>query len=164
MMRSMRLAARMIGAVVSASAGLMLLAIPAAAAWQATLPDGRTISPEGFTTPVEGFASSEALSPDGRLLAVLSQQGGAVDIILTGEDSKVVNRLATPWATAMTWTTDGLYVARGYTGSVSRFVYNPDAQEYWMLHEGVGLHVGGLLNGIAEDPATHRILVARTAS
>ncbi len=164
MMRSMRLAARMIGAIVGVCAGLMLLVVPAAAAWQATLPDGRTISPDGFTTPVEGFASSEALSPDGKLLAVLSQQGGAVDIILTGEDSKIVNRLSTPWATSMTWTTDGLYVTRGYTGSISRFTYNPDAQEYWMLHEGIGLHVGGLLNGIAEDPATHRLLVARTAS
>src|SRR3984893_13945193 len=93
----------------------------------ATLPDGRLITPIGFTTPVEGFASSEALSPDGKLLAVLSQDGGAIDVILVGEDSRLVDRLSTPFATAMTWTTDGLYVTRGFSGNISRFSYNPDA-------------------------------------
>ena len=129
----------------------------------ATLPDGRLITPVGFTTPVEGFASSEAMSPDGQLLAVLSQDGGAIDVILVGEDSRLVERLSTPFATAMTWTKDGLYVTRGFTGNISRFSYNPDTPSS-ALTPRPDLQVGGLLNGIAEDPATHRIVVARTAN
>ncbi len=129
----------------------------------ATLPDGRLITPVGFTTPVEGFASSEAMSPDGQLLAVLSQDGGAIDVILVGEDSRLVDRLSTPFATAMTWTKDGLYVTRGFTGNISRFSYNPDTPSS-ALTPRPDLQVGGLLNGIAEDPSTHRIVVARTAN
>ncbi len=135
---------------------------PAAVA--ATLPDGRTITPAGFTTPVEGFASSEALSPDGTLLAVLSQDGGAIDIIGVGEDSRLVDRLSTPFATQMTWTKDGLYVTRGFTGAISRFSYEPNSKGASLFAARPDLLVGGLLNGIAEDPATHRILVARTAA
>jgi len=134
-----------------------------ASAGTATLPDGRLITPVGFTTPVEGFASSEAMSPDGTRLAVLSQDGGAIDVILVGEDSKLVDRLSTPFATSMTWTSDGLYVTRGFSGNIARFSYNPDATGS-TLAARPELQVGGLLNGISEDAATHRILVARTAS
>src|ERR1700736_2503150 len=128
----------------------------------APLPDGRLITPVGFTTPVEGFASSEAMSPDGQLLAVLSQDGGAIDVIRVGEDSRLVDRLSTPFATAMTWTKDGLYVTRVFTGNISRFSYNPDTPSS-ALTPRPDLQVGGLLNGIAEDPTTHRIMAARTA-
>ena len=129
----------------------------------AMLPDGRLISPIGFTIPVEGFASSEAVSPDGKYIAVLSQDGGAIDVILVGEDSRLVDRLSTPFATSMTWTGDGLYVSRGFTGNISRFTYNPDASGSPFTARP-DVQVGGLVNGVAEDAATHRILVARTAS
>ena len=92
---------------------MLVLAFAIAAFWgsqahSAALPDGRLLTPIGFTIPVEGFASSEALSPDGTLLAVLSQDGGAVDIIRLGEDSRLVDRLSTPFATAITCTSDWL--------------------------------------------------------
>jgi YVTN family beta-propeller protein len=130
-----------------------------------SLPDGRTLSPVGFTVPVEGFASGEALSPDGQLLAVLSQDGGAVDVIATS-DSILVDRLALPSATALTWTNDGLYVSRGYTGIISRYSYTPGPHKApGTLAKRDDLNLGTwLLNGIAEDPSTHRIVVARTAA
>jgi YVTN family beta-propeller protein len=136
---------------------------PGAAA--GSLPDGRTLSPVGFTVPVEGFASGEALSPDGELLAVLSQDGGAVDVIAT-RDSVLVDRLPLPSATGLTWTTDGLYVSRGYTGIISRYTYTAGAHKSpGTLAKRDDLNLGTwLLNGIAEDPSTHRIAVARTAS
>jgi DNA-binding beta-propeller fold protein YncE len=129
-----------------------------------TIPDGRSITPVGFTVPVEGFASSEAISPDGTYLAALSQQGGAVDVILLGEDSHLVGRLAVPWATGMAWTQDGLYVARGYTGAISRFTYAPGDNNTPTFVVRPDLQVGGLVSGVAEDPHTKRILVSRTAS
>ena len=128
------------------------------------LPDGRIVTPAGFTIPVEGFASSMALSPDGRWLAVLSQDGGAVDVIATGEDARLVDRLATPFASGMIWTSDGLYVTRGYTGLVSRFAYSADlSQDAPAFTKRSDLHVGGLVNGISEAPSTHQVIVARTA-
>jgi len=140
-----------------------VIAIGTSAAAAATLPDGRSVTPAGFTTPVEGFASSETLSPDGALLAVLSQDGGAIDVIAVGEHTQLVQRLAVPWATAMTWTKDGLYVSRGYSGAIAQFGYDASSATAPLTSKGADLQVGGLLNGIAEDPATHRILVARTA-
>ncbi|MBV8669960.1 MAG: hypothetical protein JOZ28_12195, partial [Candidatus Eremiobacteraeota bacterium] len=132
-------------------------------AFAASLPDGRTVTPIGFTIPVEGFASSEALSPDGKVLAVLSQDGGAIDVIVLGEDSRIIDRLSVPFATGMAWTTDGLFVTRGYTGTISRFTYTA-SDKGAVFTPKPELQVGGLLNGIAEDPATHRIIVARTAA
>ncbi|MBV8339223.1 MAG: bifunctional YncE family protein/alkaline phosphatase family protein [Candidatus Eremiobacteraeota bacterium] len=132
-------------------------------AFAASLPDGRTVTPIGFTIPVEGFASSEALSPDGKVLAVLSQDGGAIDVIVLGEDSRIIDRLSVPFATGMAWTTDGLFVTRGYTGAISRFTYTV-SDKAAVFTPKPELQVGGLLNGIAEDPATHRIIVARTAA
>jgi YVTN family beta-propeller protein len=140
------------------------ISVAASGVGAAMLPDGRTLTPVGFTTPVEGFASSEALSPDGTLLAVLSQDGGAIDVIVLGEHTQQVDRIAVPWATAMAWTKDGLYVARGYSGNISRFTYKTDASGAPIFSARSDLHVGGLLNGIAQDPATHRIIVARTAN
>lgn len=134
------------------------------AATAAMVPDGRSLTPAGFTIPVEGFATSEALSPDGTFLAVLSQDGGAVDVIVVGEHTQQVGRLSVPWATAMAWTTDGLYVARGYSGAISRFTYKTDAAGGPVFIGRPDVKIGGLLNGIAENPATHRILVARTAN
>src|SRR5579872_5824118 len=99
----------------------------AASARAATLPDGRTVTPAGFTIPVENFASSEALSPDGTRLAVLSQDGGAIDVITIGEHAMMSDRLSVPFATTMAWTKDGLYVARGYSGAIARFNYRVDA-------------------------------------
>ena len=148
------------------TAGVLLAlasALAAGAACAATLPDGRSVTPAGFTTPVEGFASSEAISPDGTLLAVLSQDGGAIDVIAVGEHTQLVQRLVVPWATAMTWTKDGLYVSRGYSGAISQFSYDPNSTTGPLTPKGADLQIGGLLNGIAEDPATHRIFVARTA-
>jgi len=136
----------------------------AASAGAATLPDGRSITPAGFTIPVENFASSELLSPDGTRLAVLSQGGGAIDVITIGEHAMMSDRLAAPFATAMAWTKDGLYVARGYSGAISRFTYSPDSKGGSSFAARQDIQVGGLLNGIAEDPGTHRIIVARTAN
>jgi DNA-binding beta-propeller fold protein YncE/phospholipase C len=130
----------------------------------AAIPDSRTVSPIGFTIPVEGFASSEALSPDGRWLAVLSQDGGAVDVISTAK-SMIAGRLAIPAASGMTWTRDGLYVTRGYSGTIARYAYDDSSKTAPVLNKRIDIQVdtNGLLNGIAEDPATHRIAVARSA-
>lgn len=129
------------------------------------LPDGRTVTPAGFTIPVEGFASSEAMSPDERWIAVLSQSGGAIDVISLGEDALLVDRLPVPFATGLVWTSDGLYVTRGYTGLVSRFSYSAAASKDGpVFTHRADLKIDGLLNGVAEDPATHRLLVARTGA
>jgi len=136
----------------------------ASGAGAGTLPDGRSVTPVGFTVPVEGFATSEALSPDGTLLAVLSQDGSAIDIIVIGEHTQQVARLTTLWATGMTWTKDGLYVARGYSGAISRFTYKTDAAGNPVFTARADLKVGGLLNGVAEDTASHRVVVARTGA
>jgi DNA-binding beta-propeller fold protein YncE len=129
------------------------------------LPDGRTITPAGHVIPVEGFASSAAMSPDGSWLAVLSQDGGAVDILSNGEDSMLVERLEAPWATCLAWTADGLYVARGYSGAVSRFRYTSAKKATEPAFEKrADLQLGGLVNGVAEDPSTHMLVVARTAA
>src|SRR5450755_469148 len=115
--------------LVAASVVVVAMATAAAAEAYDLLPDGRSVTPIGFTIPVEGFASSEAMSPDGKWIAVLSQDGGAVDVIAVGEDARQVDRLATPWATGMTWTADGMYVTRGYSGLVSRFSYDAAASQ-----------------------------------
>ena len=128
------------------------------------LPDGRSVTPTGFTVPVEGFASSEAFSPDKRWLAVLSQDGGAIDVVEVGEDAHLVARLSTPFASGMTWTKDGLYVSCGYTGLIARFTYSADlSQDTPVLVARKTISLGGLVNGVSEDPESHRLLVARTA-
>ena len=128
------------------------------------LPDGRIVTPTGFTVPVEGFATSEAMSPDGQWLAALSQDGGAIDVLAVGEDARMVARLAVPFASGMTWTSDGLYVTRGYTGTVSRFAYESDlSKESPVFTKRQDIQLDGLLNGVAEDPMSHRLFVARTA-
>ena len=124
------------------------------------IPDGRSIAPAGFTIPVEGFAAASALSPDGKWLAVLSLDGGAIDVISTAK-STLAERLAVPSASGMTWTTDGLYVTRGYTGLISRFGYDVGKAAF-TKRDDIKL-APGLANGIAEDPATHRLVIARTA-
>ena len=142
----------------------LICCAPKAALSLGLLPDGRTVTPTGFTIPVEGFASSEAMSPDGAWLAVLSQDGGAIDLIAVGEDAHEVARLSVPYASGMTWTTDGLYVTRGFTGSISRFAYSADlSKDSPALTKRDDIQLSGLLNGIAEDPSAHRIIVARTA-
>jgi YVTN family beta-propeller protein len=129
-----------------------------------SLPDGRTVDPAGHIIPVEGFASSFAMSPDGQWIAVLSQDGGAIDILSIGEDAMQVDRIPAPFATGLTWTADGLYVSRGYTGIVSRYRYDASASKNGpALSARPDLQLGGLLNGVFEDPATHRLFVARTA-
>ena len=129
------------------------------------LPDGRTIAPVGFTVPVEGFASNETLSPDDAYLAVVSEDGGAVDIIDTKE-SMLAERLRVPGATNLAWTSDGLYVSRGYSGMVARFSYaKAEADDGPAFTKRSDLDTGGpgLVAGIVEDPATHRVAVARSA-
>ncbi len=145
-----------------AAAGIVICC--AAARGATVLPDGRTIEPAGFTIPVEGFASAQALSPDGKWLAVLAQDGGAIDILSTAE-SQLRDRLALPAATGLTWTADGLFVTRGYTGTIARYAYDGHASKAApALSKLVDLQVdSGLINGVAEDAATHRIAVARTA-
>jgi YVTN family beta-propeller protein len=129
----------------------------------ARTPDGRAITPAGFTIPVENFASAIALSPDGEWLAVLSQDGGAVDVI-SSRESVMVDRLKAPSATGMTWTSDGLYVSRGYTGTVSRWAVTA-GKDGPLFAARPDVQTGpGLVNGVAEDPQTHRLAVARTAS
>ena len=138
--------------------------MPLAAAASGSLPDGRTVTPVGFTIPVESFASSAVLSPDGKWLAVLCQGSGAVDI-LDSRESVLVDRLPIASATGFAWTTDGLYVTGGYTGEVARYTYDGAASKAGpVLVKRASLSLGpGLLNGIAEDPLSHRIAVARTA-
>ncbi len=141
-------------------------AVGGAGAALGSLPDGRSVTPAGFTLPVEGFASDEALSPDGRWLAVLCEDAGAVDVISTA-DSVLVDRLPLSSATGLTWTADGLYVARGYTGIVARFRYGGAVSKKGglVLTKRDDLSIGpGLLGGVAEDPATHRLAVTRTAA
>jgi DNA-binding beta-propeller fold protein YncE len=149
---------------VAVAAALVASAVSPANAYS-LLPDGRSVTPIGFTIPVEGFASSEAMSPDGKWIAALSQDGGAVDVIAVGEDARQVDRLSVPFATGMTWTNDGIYVTRGYTGLVSRFAYDPAAStDAPKFTKRADVHVGGLVNGIAEDSRTHQFVVARTAA
>ncbi len=129
-------------------------------------PDGRSLTPAGFTIPVESFASSMALSPDGAWLAVLSQDAGAIDLI-DSHSSGLVDRLNVPSATGMTWTSDGLYVTCGYTGAVLRYTYDAQhSKSTPALIKRTPLQVGtiGLLNGVLEDPSTHRLIVARSAN
>lgn len=128
-------------------------------------PDGRAIRPAGFTLQVGSFASSLALSPDGDWLAVLSQDDGAIDLV-DSHASKLVDRLFVSAATGMTWTADGLYVTGGYTGTVSRFTYDAKASNgrpAFVKRPDVQIGRVGLLNGIVEDPISHRIIVARTS-
>lgn len=68
----------MLSSILRGSA-LVLASISASAPASATtaiLPDGRAVTPVGFTIPVESFATAEALSPDGRFIAVLSPTRG----------------------------------------------------------------------------------------
>src|ERR1700681_1007337 len=132
----------------------------------AVIPDGRTVTPAGFTIPVESFASAEALSPDGRWLAVLSLDGAAVDVLSVAVKPGLAERLNVPGASGLTWTTDGLYVTRGYTGTIARYGYDSSSKRSPVFAKRLDIQIdaAGLLNGIAEDPATHRIAVARTAN
>ena len=144
---------------------LIVGALCAAGAGASTvIPDGRRIEPAGFTVPVEGFAAAQALSPDRRWLAVVSLQGGAIDIVSTA-GSMLRERLAVPSASGLAWTSDGLFVTRGYTGTVARFAYDGSASKTApVFNKLVDLQVDlGLINGVAEDPLTHRIAVARSA-
>jgi DNA-binding beta-propeller fold protein YncE len=150
--------------VISLLAAMVAL-VSSVGAMTNVIPDGRTIAPAGFTIPVEGFASAQALSPDGRWLAVLSQDGAAVDLLST-QRSTLADRLAIPAATNLAWTSDGLFVSRGYTGTIARYRYDAAASKTQpMLAKQIDMQVAsaGLVNGIAEDPTTHRLAVARTA-
>jgi YVTN family beta-propeller protein len=151
--------------LIAACASLVACALSTAVALAyGSLPDGRTVDPAGHIIPVEGFASSFTMSPDGQWIAVLSQDGGAIDVLSVGEDAMQVDRIPAPFATGLTWTADGLYVSRGYTGIVSRFRYDASASKNGpALAARPDLQLGGLLNGVFEDPATHRLIVARTA-
>lgn len=140
--------------------------VPPISVGSATLPDGRTIAPTGFTIPVEGFPSNAVLSPDGGYLAVVSQDGGAIDVLDTRE-SLLVERLKAPSVTNVAWTTDGLFLSRGYTGKIEHYTFTPadgkrDAPAFTKVDD-IDAGGPGLVNGIAEDAATHRLLVARTA-
>lgn len=128
------------------------------------LPDGRTIAPAGYTVPVEGFASNEAMSPDGSYLAVLSEDGGAVDVVDTRE-SMLAERLRVAGATNLAWTKDGLYVTRGYSGMVARFAYSRGTDEGPTFTKRTELDTGGpgLVGGVTEDPQTHRVAASRSA-
>jgi len=128
--------------------------------------DGRTIAPTGFSIPVEGFPSNGVLSPDGSNFAVVSQDGAAIDILDTRE-SQMVERLKAPAASDLTWTTDGLFVSLGYTGKIAHYTVTPGtgkrAEPSFSRLDDIDAGGPGLINGIAENPATHRIVVARTA-
>jgi YVTN family beta-propeller protein len=148
-------------------AALLALAPVGALPMTAILPDGRTISPSGFTIPVEGFASQLALSPDRLWLAVLTQDLGTVDVIST-ESADVERRLDLEGATRLLWTRNGLFVACGYTGKIAHFKY--DAGKSSPLFTGpifdrlsdLSLGSGTLVNGLAENTARHLLYVART--
>lgn len=153
--------------IVIFSAAIFVLTPIGAMPMTAILPDGRTISPAGFTIPVEGFSSQLALSPDREWLAVLTQDLGTVDVIRT-ESADVQRRLDLEGATRLLWTRRGLFVACGYTGKIARFKY--DAAVSSPLFSGPALErlpdltLGGgtLVNGLAEDATRRRLYVART--
>ena len=86
--------------------------------------------------------------------------------MIDSKASALVDRLVVPSATGMTWTADGLYVTCGYTGTIARFAYDAKASKAApVLSKRADLQVGkaGLLNGVAEDPVTQRVVVARSA-
>ncbi len=140
----------------------LVVAAPAGAAPGTTLPDGRRISPAGFTIPVEGFAAAAVLSPDGNDLAVVGMSVDAVDIVGL-KNSVLVDRLPVTGASAVAWTADGIYVARGYDGTIARWSVEPGAKRL-ALTKRADLSAGpGLIEGLAEDPATHTLAIARTA-
>jgi hypothetical protein len=76
-----------------------------------------------------------------------------------------VDQLALDAATGMTWTPDGLYAAQGYTGKVAHFLYGATMTKKSSgpaFSPWTDLDLGpGLINGIAEDAATHRLAAAR---
>jgi DNA-binding beta-propeller fold protein YncE len=153
---------------VALAASAFLAASRPGQAATALLPDGRQVTPAGFTVPVEGFASAIALSPDGSMLAVLSQDGGAVDILTLGPHERTIDRLKVGSASALTWTSDGLYVARGYVGSIARYTVarsgGEKAPPLFVSRGDLSTGNVGLLGGIIEDPLTHQVTVARTAA
>lgn len=144
------------------SLAILTVCAGTADALSASLPDGSVVSPVGFTTPVESFASAEALSPDRGLLAVLSSDAGALDILSLANKGGLIERLRVPGATSLAWTSDGLYVACGYAGSIARFAYDPAKRSFASRGE-LRVDASGLLNGISEDPKRHLIAVARSA-
>jgi phospholipase C/DNA-binding beta-propeller fold protein YncE len=154
--------AALLAAIVMVTQGATMIA--GLAFRQASIPDGRILAPEGFTVPVGGFASDAVLSPDGHWLAVVSQDAGAVDVLST-KRSILAERISAPAASGIAWTRDGLYITRGYSGTVARFAYDGTGPTL-ALTKRVDVQVGtsGLINGVAEDPPTHRLAIARTAN
>ncbi len=138
-----------------------------AASIETRIPDGRSVAPAGFTIPVGDFASAAIGSPDGRFLAVLCQGtkgNGSVEII-ERRRSVLLQRLDMPGASALAWTTDGLYIARGYTGIVARYTVDAAAKSLALAKRpDLAIGANGLIDGLVEDPASHLLYAARTAS
>jgi YVTN family beta-propeller protein len=145
---------------------MLAVAMPASAL-TARLPDGRSVEPVGFTIPVGDFASAMVPSPDGKLLAVLCQgtKGAASVDVVDRKRSLVVARLDVVDASALAWTTDGLYAARGYSGVVSRFTLaGTAAKPAFAPRADLPIDASGLIDGLVEDPQTHTLYAARTAA
>lgn len=72
-----------------------------------------------------------------------------------------------PGATSLAWTADGLYIARGYAAKIARFTYDTATSKRapkFAKRDDLPVDASGLINGVSEDPATHRVAIARTAN
>jgi YVTN family beta-propeller protein len=142
-----------------------------ATAREGALPDGRPIAPAGFTSPLEGFADAAAISPDREWFAVAAPDTGTVDIVATHakKAASFVARFSLGAASGILWTTDGLFVSSGYSGIVKHFtVAAPEKRGKsgaLTLVAAPDIALGpGLISGLAEDEATRKLYVARTAN
>lgn len=94
----------------------------------------------GFYGSGRGLRNERDAFTGRRVSPVLSEDGGAIDVLDT-EESLLAERLAVPAASGLAWTSDGLYVTRGYTGKVARFTY--------VIHNVVGRI--GVMSGNRSD-------------
>jgi len=138
--------------------------------WIAILPDGRTIAPAGFGIPVNDFPSQVVLAPDKKAVVVLEQtgwSGAGFDVVTTTLGGRIEEHVDVPDASRLLWTSDTLYVACGYDGTIARFRYTPGKSVFGApsFVREPDFTVGNLtlLTGLADDPVHHRLYVARTA-
>lgn len=118
-------------------------------------PDGSTIIFEMlgdlYTVPATGgtsialmtgiaFLSQPSYSPDGKMIAFVSDQGGSDNLYIAnadGSDTKKLSSLSTGEVMSPTWSADGQYVF------VSQLSVGIGANEVWMYHKhgGKGIQV-----------------------
>jgi len=132
---------------------------------KAVLPDGRTITPVGFTIALSGgFPGMVALSPDGSFLAVGDEQNPAAVDVVNVQSARILQRVNLPgvWG-GMVWTKDALFVSSGSKHVVYRFSWDPKQAYGTPLTRLGDVDLGpGFIGGIAYDAATKRLWAART--